>query len=84
MFLKSPSTRKVLKSMKMANWTWVPSEWDEREAFRELKQMAEGFIEMNDDETVKFGDLTVLWYPRGLGDQYATAGHSDEFRHHPQ
>ena len=55
----------------MADWTWDPSR-NEREAYREFKQMAEEFIEMNGSGVIRVNDLTVLWYLRGLGDQYAT------------
>lgn len=70
-FMKSSNTRKALKLMKMANWTWDQTK-NEREAYREIKQMAEEFTEMNGGKTINIDDLTLLWYLRGLGDKYAT------------
>ena len=70
-FLKSSNTRKALKLMKMANWTGDQSK-NEREAYRELMQMAEEFIEMNGNDTIKVRGLVVIWYLRGLGDKYTT------------
>ncbi|EYE90608.1 uncharacterized protein EURHEDRAFT_510308 [Aspergillus ruber CBS 135680] len=70
-FMETSNTRKALKLMRMANWTWDQSK-NEREAYREIKQMAEEFTEMNGGKTINIDDLTVLWYLRGLGDKYAT------------
>ena len=70
-FMETSNTRKALKLMRMANWTWDQSK-NEREAYRELKQMAEEFTEMNGSRTINIDELTVLWYLRGLGDKYAT------------
>lgn len=70
-FLKSSNTKKAMKLMKMANWTWNPA-MNEREAFRELNQLGEELIDMNGSEMISVKELIVLWYLRGLGDKYAT------------
>jgi hypothetical protein len=71
-FLKSSNTKKAMKLMKMANWTWDQSRLNEREAFREIDQLGEEFIDMNGGEMISIKELIVLWYLRGLGNQYAT------------
>lgn len=71
MFLKSSNTKKAMKLMKMANWSWNPA-INEKEAFRELNQLGEEFIDMNGSEMISVKELVVLWYLRGLGDKYAT------------
>ena len=58
-FMKTSNTRKALKLMMMANWTWDQSK-NERKAYRELKQMAEEFTEMNGSRTINIDELTVL------------------------
>lgn len=72
MFLKSSNTKKAMKLMKMANWTWDQSKLNEKEAFREIDQLGEEFIDMNGSEMISIKELIVLWYLRGLGSQYAT------------
>lgn len=71
-FLKSSNTRKAMKLMKMANWTWNSSVMNEKEGFREISQICEEFNDMNGGDMVTTKELLVLWYLRGLGDKYAT------------
>lgn len=58
--------------MKMASWTWDNSRLNEKEAFREINQLGEEFIDMNNSEMVNIRELLVIWYLRGLGSKYAT------------
>ncbi|ODM14245.1 hypothetical protein SI65_10341 [Aspergillus cristatus] len=71
-FLKSSNTRKAMKLMRMANWTWDEQRMNEIGAFREVMEMAQEFIEMNGSTTVEVKELALLWYLRGLGNKYAT------------
>ena len=72
MFLKSSNTRKAMKLMKMSSWTWDNTRMNEKEAFREINQLGEEFIDMNNSEMVNIRELIVIWYLRGLGSQYTT------------
>ncbi|ODM15555.1 hypothetical protein SI65_09158 [Aspergillus cristatus] len=72
MFLKSSNTKKAMKLMKMASWTWDQSRLNEKDAFREINQLGEEFIDMNGSEMVSIRELIMIWYLRGLGSQYAT------------
>ena len=72
MFLKSSNTKKAMKLMKMASWTWDNSRLNEKDAFREINRLGEEFIDMNNSEMVNIRELIVIWYLRGLGSQYAT------------
>ncbi|EYE96670.1 uncharacterized protein EURHEDRAFT_358899 [Aspergillus ruber CBS 135680] len=69
-FLKLSNTKKAKKLMKMANWTWDHSILNEKDAFREISQLGEEFINMNNSEMVSIKELIVIWYLRGLGSQY--------------
>lgn len=57
-FLKSSNTKKAMKLMKMANWSWNPA-MNEREAFRELNQLGEELIDMNGSEMISVKELIV-------------------------
>ncbi|BCR88813.1 uncharacterized protein ACHE_50011A [Aspergillus chevalieri] len=71
-FLKSSNAKKAMKLMKMANWTWDSTRMNEKEAYREIKQLGKEFVDMNGGNKITIEELVVLWYLRGLGDKYAT------------
>lgn len=56
MFLNPSNTKKAMKLMKMANWIWERSKLNEKEAFREINQLREEFIDMNGSEMVISGN----------------------------
>ena len=68
-FLTPNNAMKAMKLMDMANWTWDHSKKASK-AWSDLKQMGLDFIEMNGSETIKVMDVLLIWYLRGLGDDF--------------
>ena len=42
-----------------------------KEAYDNLEQRIEEFIEMNGSDTINLREIGVVWYLRGLGDDHA-------------
>ena len=68
-FLTPNVAMKAMRLMDMANWTWDRSKKASK-AWADLKQMGLEFIEMNGSETIKIMDILLIWYLRGLGDDF--------------
>ena len=68
-FLTPNNAMKAMKLMHMANWTWDRSKKASK-AWTDLKQLGLEFIEMNGSETIKVMDILLIWYLRGLGDDF--------------
>ena len=68
-FLTPNNAMKAMKLMEMANWTWDHSKKASK-AWTDLKQLRLEFIEMNGSETIKVMDILLIWYLRGLGDDF--------------
>lgn len=70
-YLKSTNTRKAIKLMQLANWSWN-HEVNAVEAFHEIQLIADEFVDMNNSRNVDIDELLAIWYLHGLGDQFAT------------
>ena len=68
-FLTPNNAMKAMKLMQMANWTWDRSTKASK-AWTELKQLGMEFIEMNGSETIRIMDILLIWYLRGLGNDF--------------
>lgn len=68
-FLTPNVAVKAMKLMDMANWTWDHSKKASK-AWADLKQMGLEFIEMNGSEMIKIMDILLIWYLRGLGNDF--------------
>ena len=60
-----------MKLMNLCTWTWDKTK-DEAKVWHDLMQMVNEFKERHGGKMLDIDDLSVLWYFRGLGDDYAT------------
>lgn len=72
-YLRTTNTRKAMKLMRLASWTWDKSKHSSMQtAFEEITQMAEEFIRMNGDAKIDIRELSVMWFLRGIGNEYSS------------
>ena len=71
-FLKSSSTKKMMKLMRIFTSVWDESKHDEKEFYCVFKQMIEEYKEMNGDDKIGLDDICILQYLCVLGDKYTT------------
>ena len=70
-YLQSIKTRKATKLMEMASWSQGPTQ-SGLEAWKEIKEMRDEFIEMNGSDVISVQEASVLWFIRGLQDEYSS------------
>ena len=69
-YLQSTKTHKATRLMDMANWSQGPTR-SGMEAWKEMEEMRDEFIEMNGSDVIKVHEACVLWFIRGLQAEYS-------------
>ncbi|BCR87868.1 uncharacterized protein ACHE_40432S [Aspergillus chevalieri] len=69
-YLKSSNAMKAMQLMKMANW-YQGSNVNAKDAYREIEQLGRELIDMNGSKKIDIDELVVIWYLRGLREEYA-------------
>ena len=69
-YLQSTKTHKATRLMDMANWSQGPTR-SGMEAWKEMEEMRDEFIEMNGSDVIKVHEACVLQFIRGLWVEYS-------------
>ncbi|ODM22594.1 hypothetical protein SI65_00183 [Aspergillus cristatus] len=69
-YLKSSNAMKAMQLMKMANWHQGPNV-NAKDAYREIEQLGHELVDMNGSKKIDIDELVVIWYLRGLREEYA-------------
>ena len=69
-YLKSSNAMKAMQLMKMANWHQGPNV-NAKDAYREIEQLGRELVDMNGSKQIDIDELVVIWYLRGLREEYA-------------